>query len=63
MIKIQGSTDVRENTIFYMSTFEDFLSCAIQMTRVDPGNHVLDGVQILPMGRGNFEGGKRRPYI
>jgi len=31
-------------------------------TRVDPGNHVLDGVHI-PMGRGNFEGGKGRPVV
>ena len=29
-------------------------------TRVGPGNHVLDGVQI-PMGRGNSEAGKGRP--
>jgi len=30
--------------------------------RVDPGNHVLDGVQI-PMGKGNFEGGKERLIV
>jgi len=32
-------------------------------TRVGPGNHVLDGGPDLPMGRGNFEGGKRRPVV
>jgi len=26
------------------------------LTHVDPRNHVLDGVQILPTGRGTFEG-------
>ena len=31
-------------------------------TRVGPENHVLDGAQI-PMGRGNFEWGKRRPIV
>jgi len=25
-------------------------------TRVGPGNHMLDGVKIPPMGRGNFWG-------
>ena len=31
-------------------------------TRVGPGNHVLDGVQIPPMGMGDFEG-ERRPVV
>jgi len=31
-------------------------------TRMDPRNHVLDGVQI-PLGRGNFEGEKRQPIV
>jgi len=32
-------------------------------TRVGPGNHVLDGGQDPPMGRGNFEGGKGHPIV
>jgi len=32
-------------------------------TRVDPWNHVLDGGPDIPMGRGNFEGGKGRPTV
>jgi len=31
-------------------------------TRVGPENHLLDGVQI-PMGRGNFQGGKEPPIV
>jgi len=30
-------------------------------TRMDPGKHVLDGGPDLPMGRGNFEGGRCVP--
>jgi len=32
-------------------------------TQVSPRNHVLDGGPDLPMGRGNFEGGKGRPIV
>ena len=31
-------------------------------TQVSRRNHVLDGVQI-PMGSGNFDGGKGRPVV
>jgi len=32
-------------------------------TQVGPRNHLLTGVQIPPMGRSNFEGGKGRPIV
>ena len=32
-------------------------------TWVGPGNHVLDGVQIPPMGRGKFVGENGRPFV
>ena len=32
-------------------------------TWVGPRDHVLDGVQIPPMGRRNFDGGKGRPIV
>ena len=32
-------------------------------TRVGPGNHVLDGGSVPPVGSGNFEVGKGRPIV
>ena len=32
-------------------------------TRVGPRNHVLDGAQIPPVRRGNFEGRNGRPVV
>jgi len=32
-------------------------------TQMGPRNHVLDGGPDAPMGRGNFEGEKKRPVV